>query len=100
MKHWLSEIERYATDSVVKMLVGNKCDLLEERAVDKEMAAEVAEKLNVQFFEASAKSSANVEEIFETMARAILAAAPAIGTQQTVRPAAAAGAGAAAGGCC
>ena len=79
MKHWLSEIERYATDSVVKMLVGNKCDLVEERAVDKEMAAEVAEKLRVQFFEASAKSSANVEEIFETMARAILAAAPAIG---------------------
>lgn len=42
VKHWLSEIERYANDGVIKMLIGNKCDLEAERTVAK-IDAEVGE---------------------------------------------------------
>lgn len=34
VKQWLNEIDRYANDSVCKLLVGNKCDLVESRVVD------------------------------------------------------------------
>ena len=105
VKHWLSEIERYATDGVVKMLVGNKCDMVEQRAVERAIAEEVAGGLGVPFYEASAKTAENVEEIFQSMARSILAvtkdtsgAAPAPGAGGV---AVAGSAGAApSGGCC
>ncbi|RRT40201.1 hypothetical protein B296_00058662, partial [Ensete ventricosum] len=38
IKQWLSEIDRYASDSVCKLLVGNKCDLDEDRVVETEKA--------------------------------------------------------------
>lgn len=34
VKQWLNEIDRYANDSVCKLLVGNKCDLVEGKVVD------------------------------------------------------------------
>lgn len=38
VKQWLSEIDRYANDSVCKLLVGNKCDLVENKVVDTQTA--------------------------------------------------------------
>uniref|UniRef100_A0A452XJM9 GTP-binding protein n=1 Tax=Aegilops tauschii subsp. strangulata TaxID=200361 RepID=A0A452XJM9_AEGTS len=38
VKQWLSEIDRYASDSVCKLLVGNKCDLVDSKVVDTEEA--------------------------------------------------------------
>lgn len=37
-KYWINEVEQYAEKNVTLMLLGNKCDLTEERQVDKEMA--------------------------------------------------------------
>ena len=34
VKTWLSEIDKYATDKVNKLLVGNKCDLVVKKVVD------------------------------------------------------------------
>ena len=38
VKQWLQEIERYAQEAVCKLLVGNKCDLVEKRVVATSMA--------------------------------------------------------------
>lgn len=38
MKTWLQEIDRYASQNVCKLLVGNKCDLANKRAVSFERA--------------------------------------------------------------
>ncbi|OEL16396.1 Ras-related protein RABD2c [Dichanthelium oligosanthes] len=38
IKQWLSEIDRYASDNVCKLLIGNKCDLVDSKVVDSEKA--------------------------------------------------------------
>lgn len=68
---WLQEIDRYACETVHKLLVGNKCDLVSERKVTFEQAKELADSLNLIFLETSAKNSTNVEEAFMKMAKAI-----------------------------
>ena len=58
-------------DGLPMMLVGNKCDLEEEREVPQEEGTALADKLGCQFREASAKTRANVEESFYDLVRAI-----------------------------
>ena len=68
---WLQEIDRYATSSVLKLLVGNKCDLADKRVVEYDVAKEFGDANNMPFLETSALDSTNVEEAFLTMAREI-----------------------------
>lgn len=68
VKQWLNEIDRYANESVCKLLVGNKCDMVENKVVSTETAKAFAEELGIPFLETSAKDSINVEQAFLTMA--------------------------------
>jgi len=68
VKQWLSEIDKYASDNVSKLLVGNKCDMAEKRVVDQQMAKSFADELGIPFLETSAKDASNVEQAFLTMA--------------------------------
>jgi len=80
VKTWLHEIDRYATEGVNKLLVGNKSDLVAKRQVDTAAAKDLADGLSIPFLETSAKSAENVERAFMTMAGEIksrMAAAPA-----------------------
>ena len=45
VKQWLHEIDRYASENVNKLLVGNKCDLTEKRKITNEMGKELAESI-------------------------------------------------------
>lgn len=71
VKQWLNEIERYACETVNKLLVGNKCDLVSKKAVNYETAKAFADKLDIPFLETSAKAATNVEKAFMTMAAEI-----------------------------
>jgi len=68
VKTWLHEIDRYASENVNKLLVGNKSDLTSKRQVDTEAAKEFAGQVNIPFLETSAKNATNVEDAFMTMA--------------------------------
>jgi len=68
VKTWLSEIDKYASENVNKLLVGNKSDLVVKKVVDTGMAKEFADSLGIPFLETSAKNSTNVEEAFIRMA--------------------------------
>ena len=67
VKQWLHEIDRYANENVNKLLVGNKSDLQNKRAVTYEQGKELADSLNIEFLETSAKNSTNVEKAFMAM---------------------------------
>ncbi|KQK08121.1 ras-related protein RABD1 isoform X1 [Brachypodium distachyon] len=87
VKQWLSEIDRYASDSVCKLLVGNKCDLVDSKVVDTEEAKALADSLGMTFLETSAKESINVEKAFLTMSSEIkkrMATQPAAERKPTV----------------
>eukprot|EP01016_Furgasonia_blochmanni_P032831 TRINITY_DN338_c0_g1_i1.p1 TRINITY_DN338_c0_g1~~TRINITY_DN338_c0_g1_i1.p1 ORF type:complete len:218 (+),score=66.71 TRINITY_DN338_c0_g1_i1:201-854(+) len=72
VENWLGEVEKNASENVVKLLVGNKCDL-ENRAVTFEEGKELADSLGIKFIETSAKNSVNVEKAFFTLANEIKA---------------------------
>ncbi|KAH9948123.1 GTP-binding protein ypt1 [Amylocystis lapponica] len=71
VKGWLQEIERYASETVKRLLLGNKSDLVERKVVAYSAAKEFADALSIPFLETSAKTSANVEEAFLTMSKQI-----------------------------
>ena len=92
-KHWVAELQRQASPGIVIALVGNKLDLTssaegaeaggeadgENGAADEEDARKVsteeartyAEEEGLLFFETSAKSGRNVQDVFNAIANAI-----------------------------
>ncbi|KAG6523233.1 ras-related protein RIC1-like isoform X1 [Zingiber officinale] len=71
VKQWFSEIDRYASESVNKLLVGNKCDLTANRVISYETGKAFADEIGIPFLETSAKDATNVEQAFMTMAAEI-----------------------------
>ena len=72
LNSWLIEIEKNAPKNVYKILVGNKCDMENERKVSKDQGREFALQYGMKFYETSAKDSTNVIEGFETMTKDII----------------------------
>ncbi|XP_020599617.1 ras-related protein RIC1-like [Phalaenopsis equestris] len=88
VKQWLNEIDRYATDSVNKLLVGNKCDLTDERVVAYEAGKALADEVGIPFLETSAKDATNVEQAFMKMTSEIKSRMASQPTVNASRPAA------------
>ena len=64
----IQEIYRVRDDnSVPIVLVGNKCDLEDERQVSTEEGKDLADKYGIPFLETSAKTNHNVDKMFETL---------------------------------
>ncbi len=71
LSFWLEQIKLNASEKVKIVLVGNNCDLANERKVSIEEAEEFAKKNNMKFFEASPKEGTNVNELFYYLANEI-----------------------------
>lgn len=55
LKYWLRNLRKYDPDNLLpKILVGNKTDLVDKRAVPREVAEEYANSLGIEYFETSA----------------------------------------------
>ncbi|KAL6150681.1 Ras- protein rsr1 [Exserohilum turcicum] len=67
------QIRRIKEDSNVPMvLIGNKSDLEEDRAVPRPRAFAISREWNVPYFETSARRRANVDEAFVDLCRQII----------------------------
>jgi len=71
IRTWMRNIEQHANEQVVKILLGNKCDMPDKKMVTYEQGADLAKEFSIQFYETSAKTNVNVEEAFTAIARAI-----------------------------
>ena len=69
---WLRNIDEHASEEVVKMLLGNKCDMSDRRVVSKERGERIAIEHQVRFLETSAKANINIDKAFYDLAEAIL----------------------------
>lgn len=74
VRRWADDVDRQTAlsdggggSSVLKIVVGNKCDLAAERVVDAARGSALAAELGVRFFETSAKTGASVDEAFQTL---------------------------------
>lgn len=57
----MTQIKTYSWDNAQVILVGNKCDMEDERVISFERGKQLADQLGVEFFETSAKENINVK---------------------------------------
>lgn len=57
----MTQIKTYSWDNAQVILVGNKCDMEDERVISVERGKQLADQLGVEFFETSAKENINVK---------------------------------------
>ena len=72
VKNWMIDIDKFAKAGVLRLLIGNKIDLNDNRQVTKEAGETLANKYGVNFFEVSAKDNININELFFETAKSLL----------------------------
>ena len=72
---YIRQTERLKDDTVIKgigVLIGNKVDLEEDRVVSRKEGEELAKRHQIPFFETSAKTPVNVEEMFQALGSLVI----------------------------
>lgn len=69
---WLTNIKEHANEDVERMLIGNKCDLEDKRAISRDRGEQIAQQHGIRFLETSAKANIKIDKAFYDMAEAIL----------------------------
>ena len=72
LSNWLIEIEKNASKNILRILIGNKCDLEDKRVITHAQGKEFADTYGLKFIETSAKKNLNVSEAFETLGRELM----------------------------
>ena len=69
IKDWMDQIlSNTNKDEICLVLLGNKCDVeAVKRSIKPEQGRELANELNINYFETSALSGYNIKEAFETL---------------------------------
>ena len=71
IRDWIQDIREEVSQKAIIFLIGNKIDLVDKRKISKEKGIELAEEYKLPFFEASAKSGENVDEVFKALYKKI-----------------------------
>ena len=66
---WIDDINQNNKNNIGKMLIGNKADLESDREVSKEEGEKLAELLECKYYETSAKTGQNINQILDEIAK-------------------------------
>ena len=72
VKGWIESIKEEVSSKVLIVLVGNKIDKIEEREVKKVEGEDLAEELKLPFYECSALTGENINNVFLGLARKLV----------------------------
>ncbi|KAH8283250.1 hypothetical protein KR044_002899 [Drosophila immigrans] len=67
VKSWVRELKQMRGSEIALIIVGNKTDLEEQRAIEYETAQRYAQTVGAQYVETSAKENEGVAELFELL---------------------------------
>eukprot|EP00826_Nyctotherus_ovalis_P011144 TRINITY_DN12909_c0_g3_i4.p1 TRINITY_DN12909_c0_g3~~TRINITY_DN12909_c0_g3_i4.p1 ORF type:complete len:139 (+),score=34.75 TRINITY_DN12909_c0_g3_i4:245-661(+) len=71
VRQWVKDVRNLRGDEVKIMLVGNKTDLEDRRAVGMGEGKSLANELGLGFIETSSKTGSNVYELFKSVASSL-----------------------------
>jgi len=71
LEAWMEDVRLYSQKGVEIILIGNKCDLNEERTVEYKDAKAYADKNQFTYFETSAKTKINVEKAITKLTQTV-----------------------------
>ena len=66
---WVECVDKFAKSNVLRILVGNKTDLEDQRVISKEDGKKLADENGLKFYEISAKAVTGLCEMFEDIAK-------------------------------
>ena len=72
VKKWMNDINKFAKENVLKLIIGNKSDLINEIQVSYEEVRALASQMKATYFSVSAKKNENINEFFEAATKIFL----------------------------
>jgi small GTP-binding protein len=85
VRSWLQEVQRYAAENVVVVLVANKTDNAAARKISPQQGQQLADEQGIAFIETSAKTGANVDAAFFNIANELKSKVPSTASPQVRR---------------
>ena len=83
----MQDVDKFAKEGVLRILVGNKSDLDHKRQVTYDNGKELAEKYGINFMETSAKETVNIDNLFESTTKTFLSKQYSGGSSKSGTPA-------------
>mmetsp|Transcript_35698 Transcript_35698/g.34734 ORF Transcript_35698/g.34734 Transcript_35698/m.34734 type:complete len:136 (+) Transcript_35698:278-685(+) len=71
ISNWLKQIDQHASSNVAKVLVANKCDRT-DKVIESEKGRQLAAEHGLSYYETSAKTGLNINEVFQHIAKVII----------------------------
>ena len=69
---WLQEVNKYSNDNTIKVLIGNKSDMVDDRKITTEEGKSRADASGLSFIETSAKDATHIEDAFLMISRKLV----------------------------
>jgi len=85
-KNWIKELQRQGNPNIVIALAGNKVDLEDRRKITTQETQAYADENGILFMETSAKTAANVNELFVAIAKKLPKQPPRPASQFVLTP--------------